>query len=161
MYKKIEKNLKKISEICNLLDLINEARTGKKLSRSGIARPGPHLAMGLQISITEHCFLLIRVSSDFLLRNERIWHNFCLTRFSFYPNKFAFLNSSSISCYSSNEEANSISSFSYLKWIMNSLIILIPFSSQFSFLNISWSRVKWGKCDKVSAFFIKKISSSL
>ena len=46
-YEKRKKSLKKISEICDLLDLINLARTGKKLSRSGIARPGPHLATGL------------------------------------------------------------------------------------------------------------------
>ena len=46
-HEKIQKILKKISEICSLLDLINEARTGKKLSRLDIARPGPHLATGL------------------------------------------------------------------------------------------------------------------
>ena len=44
---KNREKFKKIAEICYLFDLINEARTCKKFSRSGIARPNPHLATGL------------------------------------------------------------------------------------------------------------------
>ena len=62
-------------EISNLLDLINEARTGKKFSRSGITHPGPYLATGLLSNVNIQC-----IGCEIKMEVPHVFHHLIIKR---------------------------------------------------------------------------------